>query len=388
MTSPTIPDVERIAALGDPVLRNLQITQCYHELALALAPRTAWSANWCTFATWASKQAGQTIRKEDLARTLKQLMDSEASSRQAAREVLMAAQQTDESLEFDQLVKTLWEVLDPRAAVDRSSDAVARGNLKVFAEIGREFARFNATCLGDPAYDAQKINHFCEALRPGEPPQGQDLLRRAFQHYYQALFEEDEKRRTELMLLANLEIGFHEQTRLQPEINEALAAPILSPEAFTRDLLKALHPEWGWLNPAIWFLMRLFGRLTAIDSAVEAYLSVARDLAQRVITAFMMTIELPQRQVLRLGRDLSAGFPAILKQLSNTELLALLERIDPTPDSTAESGAEYWGNLPDRLHFIADMFRCYQTSADLFEPPFSTEQTAILKQGALPPGRL
>ena len=64
---PTLAEVGQIAAVADPVVRNLQITQCYHELALALAERTGPSANWCTFATWASNQAGVTIRKEDLA---------------------------------------------------------------------------------------------------------------------------------------------------------------------------------------------------------------------------------------------------------------------------------------------------------------------------------
>ena len=67
---PTITEVERIAALTDPVQRNLQITQCYHELAVVLAERSGGGANWCCFATWASKQAGQTIRKEDLGQAL------------------------------------------------------------------------------------------------------------------------------------------------------------------------------------------------------------------------------------------------------------------------------------------------------------------------------
>jgi hypothetical protein len=68
-SAPTVADVDRIVALGDPIVRNLQITQCYHELASTLATMTGSTANWCTFATWASKQAGQTIRREDLART-------------------------------------------------------------------------------------------------------------------------------------------------------------------------------------------------------------------------------------------------------------------------------------------------------------------------------
>ena len=71
---PTVADVERIAALGDPVLRNLQITQCYCELSRLFAARTGGEpANWCTFATWASKQAGQTIRKEDLRRAFERV---------------------------------------------------------------------------------------------------------------------------------------------------------------------------------------------------------------------------------------------------------------------------------------------------------------------------
>lgn len=44
-------------------------------------------------------------------------------------------------------------------------------------------------------------------------------------------------RRAQLMLLANLEIGFHEQTRLQPEIQQAMEA---APD--TADDLKSRLP--------------------------------------------------------------------------------------------------------------------------------------------------
>jgi len=66
----------------------------------------------------------------------------------------------------------------------------------------------------------------------------------------------------------------------------------------------------------------------------------------------------------------------------------LLEQIDPTPDNLHGSGAVDWANLPDRLHFIADLFRCYQESPDLFEPPFTPDQVAVLKAGGLPGGDL
>ena len=52
--------------MADPVIRNLRITQAYHELSAATAARVGPVATWCTYATWASKQAGRTIRKEDL----------------------------------------------------------------------------------------------------------------------------------------------------------------------------------------------------------------------------------------------------------------------------------------------------------------------------------
>jgi hypothetical protein len=87
-----------------------------------------------------------------------------------------------------------------------------------------------------------------------------------------------------------------------------------------------------------------------------------------------------------LGKDLVP--PPDLQQLSHPELLALLLKIDPTIDSTLESGAEYWGDLIDRLHFIADFFRCYLMSAELFEPPFLLEQVSVIREGRLPSGRL
>ncbi len=376
--NPTITEVERIAALADPALRNLHITQCYHELAVVLAERPGGGANWCSFATWASKQAGQTIRKEDLGRTLEDTLGSQAAALQAAQELRAAALRLGARLQVEELLKLAWKAYDPQSAFERSSAAVARGNLKVFAEIAWEFARFSADCLPDRVYDANHIARFVEQLRPGNPPDGQDYLRKAFLNYYQALFKQDEKAKNELLLLANLEIGFHEQTRLQPEINEALAAPIISPQDFARNLLDAMRPEGGWRRELAWLIMRLLGRLTDFDAVVGTYVAEAQRQAQLLVTETMMTIELPHNTRLRLGDDLAAGFPPLLQQLSNPDLLELLAQIDPTPDSTRESGAEYWGDLADRIHFIADMFRCYQMSPELLEPPFAPDQIPAL----------
>src|SRR3712207_330660 len=77
MSVPTIEVINKISTLANPINRNLQITVCYSELSAAFAIRTGIVANWCTFATWASKQAGVTIRGEDLQRKLEEVLNED-----------------------------------------------------------------------------------------------------------------------------------------------------------------------------------------------------------------------------------------------------------------------------------------------------------------------
>ena len=107
---------------------------------------------------------------------------------------------------------------------------MARGNLKVFEEIGLEFARYLHECPPDAPADSPAVQRFLDGLRPGDPPEGQGYLRQAFARYERRRLERDPKERAELAVLANLEIGFHEQTRLQPEIREALDAAYATQE--------------------------------------------------------------------------------------------------------------------------------------------------------------
>jgi hypothetical protein len=384
---PTTTDVDRIAALSDAAIRNLQITQCYHDLSAAMAARVN-GANWCTFATWASKQAGQTIRKEDFARLLENARRSAPARAQAAPDVAGSAQALGSHQNAEEVQETVWDVINPLAAVDRASDAVGRGNRKVFEEIGREFARFCAACLNDAVFDAEKIDRFCAELRPGDPPDGQQYLRQAFARYYQAFFESDATLRAHLLLLANIEIGFHEQTRLQPEIAAAMNAALIDHKAFRLRLIKALFPQNTWFVRLRLFLLKLFNRPRPFDVALDGLLAEARRLAHLIITEYMMTIGLPHDVILHLGEDVPAEFPPSLQHITLPDLQALLAKIDPTPDTPRDSGAVDWSALPDRLHYIVDLFRCYHESTDLLNPPFTVEQVAVLKAGRLPEGRL
>lgn len=385
---PTLAEVEQIAALDEPVVRNLQITQCYHELALALMERTGQSANWCTFAAWASCQAGVTIRKEDLGRALEGVRGGAAKTNLAAERLRASAQALGARADgafFERLVGEAWNPLEP---FERASAAVARGNLKVFAEIGRAFARFYEVCLPGSAYDAATIAAFCSEFKPGEPPEGQQYLREAFGHYYRALFEPDLKKRAELLLLANIEVGYHEQTRLQPEILEALDAPVPDAAAFKRRLAAAIVRQGDWRALAAWVGVRLVGRRTLLDAAAEHFVAGLQREARAITTEFLMTIEMPRGRKLRLGDDLHDAFPPSLRHLTNADLLALLARADPTPDAVRGTGAADWGDLAQRLHFILDMFRCYAEAREIFEAPFTSEQAALVRAGRRPEGRL
>ncbi|HMQ61903.1 MAG TPA: hypothetical protein PKE06_14620 [Flavilitoribacter sp.] len=380
---PTTDTVDLIAGESEPVLRNLRITQCYFGLSSAMAARTGPGANWCTFATWASKQAGQTIRKEDLKRALERLIQP-----QSAGERGLADLDPDRIGEDPAMVEKVWKLFDPERIQDRSSEAVSRGNRKVFAEIGREFARFLTECGGDAAYDEAWINAFCNGLRPGDPPDGQQYLRRAFRRYYTAFFEPDEKQKAELMLLANLEIGFHEQNRLQPEIAAGLDAAIPSASEITRSVLASLFPYRGWLLQLAFPVMRFLGRPLAIDRTLDRLIDRARKKVRLLLTKHLMVLGFPEGQDLRLGRDLHGAFPQPLQHLDNPDLLALLRRIDPTPDSLIDTGAIDWADLPDRMHYIGDLFRSQHFNARLLEMPFLQEQTAAIRAGQIPDGRL
>ena len=380
----TPEDIDHVTAIADPIIRNLRITQAYHELSAAAAARLGPIANWCTWATWASKQAGRTIRQEDLRRALEAAFGSSTAVARSAQQVAIEARGLGAPVPVDALRESVWEIIDPSAALDRASVAVARGNLRVFEEIGREFARFDVACGADTAFDAGTLGGFVEALRSGEPPSGQRYLRQAFSHYYQARFEVDPVPRAQLVFLANLEIGFHEQTRLQPEIVAALDAGVMDPRKIRDRVIDALFPHAGWLARLRLWIVRLTRRRTRLDIAIDAIVVEAQRLVRRGLTRHLMSIELGSAVRLHLGEDLGVGFPPSLREIVLPELHDLLDQIDPTRDSPRDSGAVDWADLDDRVHFITEMFRCFQESPFLFDPPFTPAQLEQLDAGERP----
>jgi hypothetical protein len=387
LSAPTVADVERIVARTDRVVRNLQITQTYSELSRALAGLLGGGhANWCTYATWASKQAGQTIRKQDLQATFDRLFKDSHDASAVGSDAVQAMAQVSTRRGPDRIWDALRRALNPGAPFEAAADAVARGNLKVFAEIGLEFARFLALAGPDGQIAQASYDGFRAALRPGDPPDGQGYLARAFDAYYRLLTETDPRARAQLMLLANLSIGWHEQVRLQPEIAEALDAPFAEPVKLKRDLIRELVR-----NRRLGLLLRLLPELLPgrrVREELERLDARVREVAREAATEMLMTLTLPGPVVLDLGRDVPGTFPADLRTVSDPELVKLLDRVDPTPDTTRGSGARDWSDLTQRIHYIADLFRVFQENAAMMSDPFSADQVAIIRAGGRPPGHL
>lgn len=383
VTAPTIDEIDRIARIADPVLRNLRITHCYYQLSRAVAAHACPGANWCTFATWASRQAGQTIRGEDLARAADSLIGTPEIRELIERVARLAAAQL-RGTPIEALTASIRQAIDPKAAFQRASDAVAAGNLKVFDEIGREFARWLASVPAGGRPDATTTDAFIAELREGNPPEGQRLLRDAFSAYARACALADEDTKAEQLFLANLLIGMHEQTRLQPEITMSLNAAIDPAELKSR-LYALVFPAW-WLRTRA-RLGRLLGVWSPLDLAIDQLLAVLQQRIRLVITECLMTLSLPDA-ILRLGSDVPGTFPGTLMGVEHPLLQEMLERVDRTPDTTDGSGANDWSKLNERMHFIADFFRTWHMRDALMNPPFAEEQLAEILAGRVPEGRL
>jgi hypothetical protein len=381
-SAPSVGDIQRIVAITSPVIRNLEITYAYSLLAAACATRIGEGATWCTYATWASRQAGRTIRGEDL---LEHLGRRLGESRWVLHPIATLWRRLLSRGLFQRetrIGRLTGELHTPFDAFERTSDAVARGNLKVFEEIGLQFARYLHDCPPDaPAEDAA-VGRFLAGLRPGDPPEGQRLLSQAFARYQGLRFERDPKRRAELALLANLEIGFHEQTRLQPEILEALDAGSATQHDLGRRALEALFPSATRWRPVV-----RGPAAAAIGVMARAIQRAASRLAREAITDSFLVLALPGR-VLALGTHLADAYPDALADPADQELNKLLARFEPVAPAPDDCGTRDWSDFHQRMHYIAHLFRAFHLSQQLSEAPFNPDQVASFSRGDIPDGEL
>ncbi|MFZ2898299.1 MAG: hypothetical protein WA004_06755 [Saprospiraceae bacterium] len=366
--------VEAIAANPIPVLRNLQITQSYHQITVdfrELVDRD--NLCWCGFATWASKQAGKFIRNEQVPEAFLELLGMDAGGRPSPRPWYWF-------LVPQRILRHPRVLAYARMTVADTSDHIARGNLKVYAKLARIFADFLQMVREQPGPSEERLAAFIEKMHEDDST-GEGLVN-AFTYYYRCLSEPDPKVRAELFFAANLLIGQHEQIRLQEAIEGAMKSPI-------RQALG--DPERRWTNLPLPYWLR---QLVAFKVEVLLGPAITR-LEKRWLqasTEMLMTMATPLG-LFRLGQDVpplpnGQMYPEILRELTLPEATALVAQFDYTPGTLSGSGANDWTSLAERLNFILDLFRSRQREEDLFEPPFSAGQTEAIVSGRVPAGDL
>ncbi len=328
-------EVAHIAGRDESVVRNLQITQSYHHLGLALARRSSRvDAPWVLFAVWASKTAGRFIRGHWVRPELRAIIQRRSGA--AARRF---------------------------AAIDgRIRRNVALGNQLVYAEIAPLFVHL-LELLDLPAGERPARLEQIVAGMPRGPMEdgGHDALTDALRIMVEAAALPPGPAAAQRMLLASLLIGSHEQYRLQTAIAGAL------------DALWAFTP-----GPSMVWHRELRDRVAP--------------WIRRRLTRRMMTMGLPHK-ILEVGRDVPAlpggeMFPADLHRIELPALRQVIARYDRNPHTTQGSAAADWGDYADRMNYLCDLFRSLQQSPMMWSAPFDAAQAAAIVQGVVPAGRL
>ncbi len=379
-------DIAAIAQMNDGALRNLRITQRYHDLSLALAETvSSANVNWSTFACWASKTAGQSIRNEEVPKFVVEIVadaDDDVMHPFGKIETAVHAIAPTSGFHVSFLLAPISETLGTVSA------SIAAGNLKVYAELAPEFVRFVQTFRGNAAPTDGQLADWIQPLNPAPAtePGGQGLLRDAFTAYVEAIRATDAIQQARFTLLGNCLIGLHEQTRLQPQIADAMDAPI-------DDVLKKhLHAS---LSSGV--TAGVFGELqAAVEKPLGLLTDAVQDVWERIATRFLMSLALPGGAALPLGRNIpkdaasSDYLPPPLQNITApTQLLQLLQAYDRARGvSDVGSASVDWRLLDDRMNFIVNLFRSRQADTTLFAQPFTDPQRDAFEAGQMPPPSL
>ena len=411
--------VKEIARMTDPVIRNLHITQGYHDLAGQMGAIVgAENASWATFGCWASKTAGTFIRHEELPRFVRRMLERHPEL--ASHSERIRAEATEVAAGLANALR--HPVRTAASAVARISTHTAlyigEGNRVVFAELAASFAdfidAFGDGHLGDDRLadlltmyragatqpDEVHINHATHTITSKQRG-GQDWLMDMLRTLHQAALTDDADRKAQLLLLASAYGGMHEQTRLQTYIAAALSTAIddvLIPQ-LRLDAAPDAHHHHG---PLDWITIRV-GRVVA---------RISRRRVAEWSSRRMMTMPLPD-ETIRLGEDIRAEkggdlYPPALVSLSEPALIEITQRFSrgtfndrivravagiggrlpgnrPVVFGTASSN---WSDFDQRMRLIFAYFRTRQQCEALRQDPFTAAQLEALAVGEMPGGRL
>ncbi len=368
--------VQAVLGIEDRVLRNYWITQSYADLSRALATLLAPdTANWCTFAAWASRTVGENLRGEDLPDWLRDRVTQDdgmmgAVDKTNARHRRLHKVGLVHHLTSDRIMGVVADAFGATAL------NLSEGNSIVFAEIGRAGAAFVAAYgAGATTTRAAARRHVLSACARAAPFEGVNRLEAGFAFWCDAMDTDDVRLRSQRIMAGTVQLGAHEQNRLQAAVADSMDMGVN--QMVTRvaqDLLKRA----GWLRPLVWLVERTLRPIADC---------VAR-LWDDVMTEFVGAADTPEGR-LRLGHDVpplpgQPFTPLDLVAPLMPELTALLGRFDRSQGDGQGSAAGNWVEFDDRMNFILNLFVSRHHHRPMFDPPLPAEVVVQLEAGTIP----
>lgn len=336
---------------SDPVFSNLKVTRAHYLLSLALREVIGEEAgaNFHSWAVWGSRKAGVTIREEGLDRALREVTILASGTGLLSGWFLgefLRAWLPRWSLAALSVAGALagggagrhWLLSGRR----RAAELMLEGNRTVLEDIGRATARFVTWFLDAKGGDADSFDRFLEGFRPGKTERGgQDLLRRAFTHYYRAAQTKDEQTKQRECYFANCLAILHEHIRLQWYISGSL--------------------PW---------------------------------IVRRCVTFRLMRYEVGPLQM-AVSDDVPSldglDYPESLRKFNDPAVIAFLfgpDGLDRGGDRLSGTRAHDWTRLDQRMKYIVNLFRAFHLHPDVTAAPYSSRQLEQIGDGRMPQGVL
>lgn len=374
--------VATVAAIEDPALRNLWITQTYADFSARLG-RALGGPNltWCGFGVWASGTAGQSIRRQEIPGIIADVLGA-SDGHQAC---IDAANRRLRALRFLHVVPALEHIHVLRTfdgAIDAVSDHIAHGNTLVYGELAPLFVAFlerietaDPTTITDADVDAA----LASAVTGPVPA---DVLA-AFRWYRRALVATDATGRAFAVLAGNVLAVAHEQQRLQVDVVDAMDAGLVTARQVIDELMPHRTPD-----PVVAVVAKAAG--PPLQQLVDSVWG-------GTMTKLLMTLRVPGA-ALRLRDDLpplpdGQRFPPDLAELLDdpeelAEAVGVFGAWDRTHGTGHHQGAHDWAVLQDRMNYIVNLFRSRQQDPTLTTAPFTAEQLATMQAMQMPDGPL
>ena len=300
----TASDIDAVYRVVDDARRNFLITLTYNDLSRHMQRLVGPDGTWCTFSTWSSRTIGYFIRGD---------LDPLTEHRLAATPPRPQADRP--------LPRRAREPADQPLTAPRRAAAARTRKPRDLRRVATEFARFVATFDGTGDRDAVTWRVYRTTIAAGPatdlfPAAPVDLMRDGFEAYYEAIYERDPRRRSELVLLGNMLLADYEQQRVDPIVRAAMS---LFPSRLLND--DPDDPELLTVRKKKPWALQDTGRFrTWID---ETY--------GRLVTRWRMAIVLPSGVTLATHSELIRVGIGLPKPLDGADLytVSLRELQDP-----------------------------------------------------------